>query len=230
MNNEVMTDVVHFSLDWLTKTNGSGLRLPLKKHILFGSPRSQSGAVWMWAHRCALVQLVMKSCLCFWVGQTGTNDIGTYHDSFYFVESVQFNSVRLFPSSHKEVRFFPPQNFFCKQNVLSISQFPHFGHLGGALLLLLSTASNFTRGIVQILTWWGPNRLHFYSLLCAKRWSLSNNFVRYSDFIFTTLAFWKEVCMWLLRFWTHKWVTDLFWKGYGEQREKNNTTFKEMLG
>jgi len=47
MNNEVMTDVVHFSLYWLTKTNGSGLRLPLEKktHILFGSPRSQFGAV-----------------------------------------------------------------------------------------------------------------------------------------------------------------------------------------
>jgi len=37
MNNEVMTDVVHFSLYWLTKTNGSGLRLPLEKKHTFSS-------------------------------------------------------------------------------------------------------------------------------------------------------------------------------------------------
>lgn len=79
---------------------------------------------------------------------------------------IQFNSVRLFLWSHKEVEKFSPQNFFHKQNVLSISQFPHFSHWGGALLLLLSTALNFTRGMVRIPARWGPNRLRFYSLCC----------------------------------------------------------------
>lgn len=193
MNNEVMTDFVHFSLDWLTKTNGSGLHLPLRKHILSCCSRKpvRSGLNPKHTDVCWYGSL-MKSCLCFWVGQAGKNDIGAYWDSFCLVENFKsFNLVRLFCSSHKQEFF--PENFFCKQNVLPIWLFRRC-----APPLLLFCFKYFTRGMIRISVCWGSNltaflfTVLFYVQKAPFSWSLRSSFVWYSDWTISTWTILEE--------------------------------------